>query len=90
MSEEILSGLVAEVLEGGDFSESQLVNLAGNLLWRIGREGDDGPVTVRIGLASDANTFSELPKLRNSSEIEILEAIQSKDFRVEWVGKIPG
>ena len=88
MSEEMLNGLVAEALEDSGLSESHLTNLAGSLLWRIGRLSDDGPVTVRVGLASDANMFSELPRMRNSSEAEILEAIEAKDFRVEWVGQI--
>ena len=89
MSEEILNDLVTEALEDSGLLESHLTSLAGSLLWRIGRVGDDGPVTVRVGLASDANMFSELPRMRNSSEAEILEAIEAKDFRVEWVGQIP-
>ena len=89
MSEEMLNGLVAKALEDSGLSEAHLTNLGGSLLWRIGRLSDDGPVTVRVGLASDANMFSELPRMRNSSEAEILEAIEAKDFRVEWVGQIP-
>ena len=88
MSEEMLNGLVAEALEDSGLSEAHLTNLGGSLLWRIGRLSD-GPVTVRVGLASDANMFSELPRMRNSAEAEILEAIEAKDFRVEWVGQIP-
>jgi hypothetical protein len=89
VSEEILKGLVAETLKGTGLSDSQVSTLAGLLLWRIGREGDDGPLTVRVGLASSGDAFSELPKLRNLSEAEIFEAIQEKAFRVEWVGEIP-
>tara|TARA_Y100001960_G_C14445217_1_gene714565 strand:+ start:242 stop:514 length:273 start_codon:yes stop_codon:yes gene_type:complete len=89
MSEEILYGIVAKALEEGSFRESQLVSLAGSLVWKIGRVVDEGPVTVRIGLASDVNMFSELPRMRNLADAEIIEAIEAKDFQVEWVGQIP-
>lgn len=60
--------------------------LAGLLVWRIGRTGDEGPVTVRVGLASAAAAFAELPKLRSASDSELREAIDAGDVRVEWVG----
>lgn len=66
-----------------------LEELAGNLLWRIGRVSDDGPVTVRVGLASSAPLFAELPRLRSASDAEIEAAIQEGSLRVEWVGTRP-
>src|SRR5690606_13975235 len=44
----------------------QLDELAANLLWRIGRASEEGPVTVRVGLASSAPIFNELPRLRSA------------------------
>lgn len=60
--------------------------LAGLLVWRIGRTGDEGPVTVRVGLAGAATGFADLPKLRSASDAELREAIDAGDVRVEWVG----
>lgn len=66
-----------------------LDELASNLLWRIGRVSDDGPVTVRVGLASSASLFSELPRLRSASDAEVEAAIHEGSLRVEWVGTRP-
>ena len=63
-----------------------LDDLAGSLLWRIGRLADDAPVTVRVGFATSAAIFGELPRLRNASDDELLAAVESGDLRVEWVG----
>jgi len=60
--------------------------LASTLLWRIGRAYDDGPVTVRVGLASAAPLFAELPRLRAAADHEVEAAIASGDVHVEWVG----
>lgn len=60
--------------------------LAGQLVWRIGRTGDDGPITVRVGLAGAASAFADLPKLRSASDAELRDAIDAGDVRVEWVG----
>ena len=60
--------------------------LAGALLWRIGRGADDGPVTVRVGYATSAAAFAELPRLRNASEEELAAAVDAGELRVEWVG----
>lgn len=65
---------------------ARLDALAGQLLWRIGRSSDDGPVTVRVGLASAAASFAELPKLRSASDAELRDAIDAGELRVEWVG----
>ena len=63
-----------------------LEDLAGALLWRIGRAADDGPVTVRVGFATSAALFAELPRLRNATEEELAGAIDAGELRVEWVG----
>lgn len=65
---------------------ARLDALAGQLVWRIGRSSDDGPVTVRVGLASAAAAFADLPKLRSASDAELRDAIDAGELRVEWVG----
>jgi len=80
---------MAELLETSGLSDESLEGFASNLVWRIGRMSDDAPVTVRVGLASSAALFAELPKLRNASETEIEAAIQEDAVRVEWVGQMP-
>jgi hypothetical protein len=66
-----------------------LENLAGSLVWRIGRLTEDAPLTVRIGLASSIRLFNDLPKLRSANDNEIETAMREKDFRIEWVGRMP-
>jgi|SRR5680860_688164 len=66
-----------------------LDELASNLLWRIGRVSDESPVTVRVGLASSASLFQELPRLRGASDAEVEGAINEGSLRVEWVGPRP-
>jgi hypothetical protein len=66
-----------------------LDELAGNLLWRIGRVSDDSPVTVRVGLASSADLFQTLPRLRSASDAEVEAAINESTLAVEWVGARP-
>jgi len=66
-----------------------LDELAANLLWRIGRASDDGPVTVRVGLASSAPLFNELPRLRSATDAEVEAAVRESSLRVEWVGPRP-
>jgi hypothetical protein len=61
-------------------------DLAGSLLWRIGRLSDDAPVTVRVGFATSAGAFGELPRLRNATDEELVAAVESDQLRVEWVG----
>jgi hypothetical protein len=60
--------------------------LAPALLWRVGRPPEDGPVTVRVGFATSAPLFAELPRLRSASDAEIEEAVQAGTVHVEWVG----
>jgi hypothetical protein len=77
---------VTEALDGTGVSRTLLGDLAGQLLWRIGRVSDEGPVTVRVGLASSAGLFHELPRLRTASDSEIEAAVVDQSIRVEWVG----
>ncbi|MDE0527943.1 MAG: DUF3248 domain-containing protein [Truepera sp.] len=86
MTEQALKAMVREALRGRGLSDKQVDNLGEQLLWRIGREGDEGPLTVRVGLASSAPLFAEMSRLRSASEAEILMAVESKAIRVEWVG----
>lgn len=60
--------------------------LAGQLVWRIGRASDEAPLTVRVGLASSASAFAELPRLRSASDAELRDALDAGEVRVEWVG----
>ena len=65
---------------------SAVEGLASQLLWRVGRASDDAPVTVRVGFATDAALFAELPRLRSASDAEIEGAVADGTLRVEWVG----
>ena len=69
--------------------QEQLDNLARSLVWRVGRLTEEAPLTIRIGLASSASLFNELPKLRTATDAEIEAAMKVKDFRVEWIGRMP-
>ncbi len=69
--------------------DKSLEELASHLLWRIGRTSDDGPVTVRVGLATSAQLFQQLPRLRSASDAEIEAAIEGRSVKVEWVGPKP-
>ena len=76
-------------LDAAALSRETLESLAAHLVWRIGRVSDDGPVTVRVGLASSAWLFADLPRLRTSSDTEIESAVRDGDLRVEWIGTRP-
>lgn len=71
---------------GAVVAKETLDALAGQLVWRIGRTSEAGPVTVRIGLASSTPHFAELPKLRSASDAELEDALADDAVRVEWVG----
>jgi len=90
---EALAGALLDAASGsasGDehpvMGDAQVDALAGSLLWRIGRAYEDGPVTVRVGLASAAPLFADLPRLRAATEQEVETAIHDGDVQVEWVG----
>jgi len=70
-------------------SEDRLIQLAAQLVWRVGRLGDDGPLTVRVGFATGATTFAELPRLKNVTDAEVEAALREGTVRVEWVGNRP-
>jgi len=59
--------------------------LSGQLVWRIGQRDDDGPLIVRVGLASSTTRFADLPRLRNVSDQDLEAALQAGNVRVEWV-----
>jgi hypothetical protein len=65
--------------------DAVLEQLGAALLWRVGRV-DDGPVTVRVGFATSAALFADLPRLRSAHDEEIEEAVRDGSVRVEWVG----
>ena len=89
MSDTSPSSPLAQTLQKVGLDDADLESLAAHLVWRVGRVTEDGPVTVRVGLASSVPLFNELPRLRNASESEIAAAIQDEDVRVEWVGHLP-
>ena len=78
-----------ERLEATGVSSEDLDALASQLLWRVGRVADDGPVTVRVGFATSASLFADLPKLRSASDAEIEQSVLDGTLRVEWVGYRP-
>ncbi len=77
--------LAAALSEAGLAPEA-LEELASQLLWRIGRTETEGHVTVRVGLASSADQFQVLPRLRSASDAEIEAAVQGGTLHLEWVG----
>ncbi len=85
----MLSKTVSEKLTELDLSDAMLESLASNLIWRIGRLAEDLPVTIRVGLATNALLFEDLPKLKNLGNDELEQAINNNDFKVEWVGQVP-
>lgn len=82
----LTAATIAETLEAAGVAREQLDNLAGSLVWRIGRLSDDDPVTVRLGTTHALQLFAELPRLRNASDQELSEAVASGNVKVEWVG----
>ena len=52
----------------------------------MGRNGDEGPVTVRVGYFGSAALFADLPRLKSVTDAELEEAAVSGELRVEWVG----
>ena len=87
MSEADLNQLVGEALSRGDLDAKTLEALASQLVWRIGRTSDDGPVVVRVGFATSAGLFGDLPRLKNATDQELGDAAKEGNVRVEWVGQ---
>lgn len=86
MTDALVAHRLRDVLLERGLDAAPLEDLASSLLWRIGRLADDAPVTVRVGFATSAAAFGELPRLRNASDEELVAAVESGDLRVEWVG----
>ncbi len=88
-----MDSLVAEnlrrALDKLDVGAASLEDLASQLVWRIGRTSEEGPVTIRLGFAASATLFAELPRLRSASDTELEAAVREGDMRVEWVGQRP-
>jgi hypothetical protein len=82
-------GLNNPVSNNPPLSPQILENLAGSLVWRVGRLTEEAPLTIRIGLASSVSLFNELPKLRTATDAEVDMSIKAKDFRIEWIGRMP-
>ena len=89
MIEAQLQAQLEEVLGAQGVAPEQFGTLASQLVWRIGRHGDDGPVTVRLGFAGSAAMFADLPRLKNATDAEVEEAALAGSLRVEWVGARP-
>lgn len=90
MTESDLQHRLRAALQAHDLDGSDVEALGSQLVWRVGRVTDDGPVTVRVGFATAAPLFAELPRLRNASDAEVAEALEADELRVEWVGHRPG
>jgi hypothetical protein len=88
MSEADIKRALTGALSEHGLSEKSIEGLASQLLWRVGRVSDDTPVTVRVGFASGAALFADLPRLRSASDDEIEAAVEDGTLRVEWVGHL--
>jgi hypothetical protein len=86
MSEVLVTHRLREVLLEHELPADAIEQFAGSLLWRIGRLTDEDPVTVRVGFATSASAFADLPRLRNASDEELVAAVENNHLRVEWVG----
>ena len=86
MSDTLVQEKLQATLAEAGLTPDALAELASHLLWRIGRTDDDGHLTVRVGLASSAEQFQVLPRLRSATDAEIVEAVQEGNLRLEWVG----
>lgn len=89
MSEADLEARTTEQLDRIGIEPGVLDALASQLLWRVGRVSEGDPVTVRVGFATSAALFADLPKLRGASDAEVEQAVQDGSLRVEWVGYRP-
>jgi len=87
MTEQEMKTIVSNAAKAKGLEDKQLEQLANQLLWRIGRSHDDGPIIIRLGYATFARRFADLPKLRNVSDLEIEQALRQHNLQVEWVGR---
>ncbi|HEX7004534.1 MAG TPA: DUF3248 domain-containing protein [Trueperaceae bacterium] len=88
MSEADIKRALTQALSEQGVSAENIETLASQLLWRVGRVSDDSPVTVRVGFASGAALFADLPRLRSATDAEIEAAVEEGTLRVEWVGQL--
>ena len=89
MSELDLNHALNESLTQSGLGAETLASLASQLVWRIGRTSDEGPVVVRVGFATSAGLFAELPRLKSATDQELEAAAKEGNVRVEWVGQRP-
>jgi len=87
MTETEIKDFVLGAASEHSIEDETLENLASQLLWRVGRTVDDGPIVVRIGYATNAKRFAEMPRLKSVSDAELEEAMVERSFHVEWVSK---
>jgi hypothetical protein len=59
--------------------------LAGQLVWKIGKEEESERIVVRVGYASATRSFGDLPKLYNAGDQELIDALRGQNFTVEWI-----
>lgn len=78
------------MIDAQGLDEELLEQFASQLVWRVGRMNDDGPLIIRVGFADSAQLFAELPRLKNSSDSEVEAAVKEGNIRVEWVGRRAG
>ena len=86
MTEAELKDFVEQAVTKQGLNSDTLDALSSQLLWRIGQSFDKQSLVVRVGLAKSAPLFSELPKLRGATDLEVELALKTGDFQVEWVG----
>lgn len=86
MVDPIVHEKLTATLEEAGLEQGALEELASQLLWRIGRTEVEGHVTVRVGLASSAEQFQVLPRLKGATDAEIEAAVREGSLHLEWVG----
>jgi hypothetical protein len=59
--------------------------LAGQLVWKIGKEEETERIIVRVGYASATRSFGDLPRLHNTGDQELIDALRGQNFTVEWI-----
>ncbi|GEM49386.1 DUF3248 domain-containing protein [Deinococcus cellulosilyticus] len=62
-----------------------LDQLAGQLVWKIGRDEETDEMIVRVGFASSAPRFARKSKLRAATDADVAEALKTGEYRVEWI-----
>ena len=87
MTETEIKEFVLNAASEHNIEDETLEGLASQLLWRVGRTVDDGPIVVRIGYATTAKRFAEMPRLKSVTDAELEEAMVERNFHVEWVGR---